>query len=49
MSYLKAGHEKFGHGEWAIILEHYDFNKCRTNVNLKDKWRNLIKAGDVSS
>ena len=30
---------------WANILEKYPFDPKRTNVDLKDKWRNMEKAG----
>jgi hypothetical protein len=47
VGYLKDGVERYGHGEWAVILQNYDFLETRTNVNLKDKWRNLVKNGLV--
>ena len=28
---------------WATILSTYEFQSCRTSVDLKDKWRNLNK------
>lgn len=37
---LKKGVEMFGVGKWKKILETFPFNG-RTNVDLKDKWRNL--------
>ena len=43
IAYLKAGYVRFGHN-WRMILNSYPFNN-RTNVDLKDKARNLIKHG----
>ena len=43
MEYLKEGVEKFGVGHWRTILENYPFHSRRSNVDLKDKWRNLQK------
>ena len=40
---LIAGYKRFGNN-WVKILQHYKFNN-RTNVNLKDKVRNLQKKG----
>jgi hypothetical protein len=34
-----------GVGRWAQIKEY--LNTTRTGVMLKDKWRNMIKSGDV--
>ena len=28
---------------WAMILSKYEFNACRSSVDLKDKWRNMNK------
>eukprot|EP00941_MAST-03F_sp_MAST-3F-sp1_P005603 g5603.t1 len=41
--------EKHGKGNWSSILAdpNFDFNDIRTNVNLKDKWRNLENSGQV--
>lgn len=47
ISHLLSGVEKFGHGQWASILRSYDFGPYRDNVSLKDKWRNLVKKGQV--
>jgi len=41
-SYLVDGVKKFGKSKWKFILSSYTFRN-RTNVNLKDKWRNLCK------
>ena len=30
---------------WALILQKFPFEEGRTNVDLKDKWRNMCKAG----
>ncbi|XP_074327285.1 telomere repeat-binding factor 4-like [Apium graveolens] len=41
---LKAGVRKHGHGKWKNILTDPDFSDAltnRSNVDLKDKWRNL--------
>jgi hypothetical protein len=46
-SLLIDGVKRFGRGKWKKILEHYNFNN-RTEVNLKDKWRNMVKFGYVS-
>jgi len=40
---LEKGVEKFGVGQWKKIRLHYKFNSRRTNTDLKDKWRNLLK------
>lgn len=40
---LRAGVAELGEGAWAKILKQFSFDKCRTNVDLKDKWRNLNK------
>merc|ERR1712166_44974 len=40
---LKSGVKKYGEGRWAYILGCHDFNPCRTQVDLKDKWRNIAK------
>ncbi|KAH6803376.1 Homeodomain-like/winged-helix DNA-binding family protein [Perilla frutescens var. frutescens] len=41
---LKAGIQKYGIGKWSTILKDPDFStvlRSRSNVDLKDKWRNL--------
>ncbi|XP_066265177.1 telomeric repeat-binding factor 2-like [Branchiostoma lanceolatum] len=43
---LIKGVKKYGLGNWAKIKDNFRFNG-RTNVNLKDKWRQLIKSGAV--
>ncbi|KAG9143092.1 hypothetical protein Leryth_006351 [Lithospermum erythrorhizon] len=41
---LRAGVTKFGHGYWKVILnEHLDIFQGRTEVDLKDKWRNMTR------
>ena len=40
--YLIEGVKKYGEGKWSLILTSYPF-VGRTNVNLKDKWRNMQK------
>lgn len=40
---LRRGVKKYGVGEWQAILHKYKFHKDRTNVDLKDKYRNLSK------
>nr|QSD99715.1 MYB family transcription factor [Melilotus albus] len=42
---LKAGVAKYGAGKWCTILKDPEFNttlRNRSNVDLKDKWRNLM-------
>ncbi|XP_041470874.1 telomeric repeat-binding factor 2-like isoform X2 [Lytechinus variegatus] len=41
---LKLGINRFGVGKWAEINEAYSFNN-RTNVQLKDKYRTMVKQG----
>eukprot|EP01135_Chromosphaera_perkinsii_P000606 Nk52_evm9s136 gene=Nk52_evmTU9s136 len=38
---LKDGVSEFGEGEWALIVAKYEALKNRSNVSLKDKWRNI--------
>ncbi|KAF3625231.1 Single myb histone 2 [Capsicum annuum] len=41
---LKAGVHKYGPGKWRTILKDPEFSKVlssRSNVDLKDKWRNM--------
>ena len=40
---LEEGVAKHGVGKWATILNdrHLHFNASRTQVDLKDKWRNI--------
>ena len=43
---LYKGVQKYGVGNWAVIKKDPTFHfTSRTSVNLKDKWRNLEKAG----
>ncbi|VAH61398.1 unnamed protein product [Triticum turgidum subsp. durum] len=50
---LKAGVAKHGPGKWRTILRDTDFSavlRLRSNVDLKDKWRNLsVTAGGYGS
>ena len=43
---LREGVRRFGIGQWALILgnDAGRFNTCRSQVDLKDKWRNLERA-----
>lgn len=51
---LRQGVEKYGAGKWQTILKDPQFALClasRSNVDLKDKWRNLmsVNAGGQGS
>ncbi|CAK8569339.1 unnamed protein product [Lathyrus sativus] len=41
---LRTGVNKFGRGNWKLILNAYTFEE-RTEVDLKDKWRNMMRYG----
>jgi len=41
------GVKKYGPGNWSIILKDKEFNEKlqkRSNVNMKDKWREMKKT-----
>jgi len=40
-NYLREGVNTYGRGNWAVILNKYDFHKRRTPIDLKDKWRTM--------
>ncbi|CAM9972433.1 unnamed protein product, partial [Sphacelaria rigidula] len=42
-SELHAAVAQYGKGKWALALKKYKFQKCRSSVDLKDKWRNIVK------
>ncbi|KAK7302166.1 hypothetical protein RJT34_13047 [Clitoria ternatea] len=43
---LKTAVDKFGRGNWKLILNsHQDIFEERTEVDLKDKWRNMTRYG----
>ncbi|KAG2537815.1 uncharacterized protein LOC120691527 [Panicum virgatum] len=41
---LVQGVSKFGVGRWSELKKKYFKTSIRTSVNLKDKWRNLLRA-----
>lgn len=41
---LLAGVARFGVGNWKKILSEYKFHHKRTAVDLKDKYRNILRA-----
>ncbi len=43
VEFLKEGVVRFGIGNWKTIRQTYPFNSRRTNLDLRDKWRNLQK------
>ncbi|VWU51545.1 telomeric repeat binding factor 1, putative [Hepatocystis sp. ex Piliocolobus tephrosceles] len=44
VEFLIDGINKYGLSNWSQILNSYDFPKYRTNINLKDKYRNFKKV-----
>ena len=40
---IMAGVKLYGQGKWKKILQNCKFDIQRTNVQLKDKWRNMTK------
>jgi len=47
VKWLVEGVEKFGLGQWAVILQNYAFPPYRSSVSLKDKWRNMKKNKEI--
>eukprot|EP00193_Tetraselmis_chui_P007425 CAMPEP_0177757668 /NCGR_PEP_ID=MMETSP0491_2-20121128/3765_1 /TAXON_ID=63592 /ORGANISM="Tetraselmis chuii, Strain PLY429" /LENGTH=354 /DNA_ID=CAMNT_0019273333 /DNA_START=264 /DNA_END=1328 /DNA_ORIENTATION=- len=47
---LRLGVQRHGVGAWQIILRDPDFEvlTCRSGIQLKDKWRNLVKFKHLS-
>nr|CAB3261678.1 uncharacterized protein LOC100177249 [Phallusia mammillata] len=45
VQHLLKGIERYGQGQWAMILDRFKFNN-RTAVQLKDKYRNILKKKD---
>lgn len=45
-NWLRKGVKKYGAGKWKVILESYPFHN-RTSVNLKDKFRNMMKNNQL--
>lgn len=43
VEFLKEGVERFGIGNWKTIRQNYSFNSKRSNMDLRDKWRNMQK------
>ena len=45
--YLRQGVARYKNSQnmWALIRDKFPFEEGRTNVDLKDKWRNMEKAG----
>ena len=46
---LRRGVRLHGNGAWATILRTGSFAAHRTNVDLKDKWRNMARAAEPRS
>ncbi|PWA92342.1 Histone H1/H5 [Artemisia annua] len=49
---LWAGVKKYGEGKWKVILSDPQFGPAlsnRSNIDLKDKWRNMTVGGGSSS
>eukprot|EP00052_Salpingoeca_macrocollata_P025862 m.237121 g.237121 ORF g.237121 m.237121 type:complete len:594 (+) comp22495_c1_seq3:285-2066(+) len=44
---LIQGVEKYGVGAWCVIRDNVYLN-FRSSVDIKDKWRNLVKTGEVN-
>ncbi|KAL0479948.1 hypothetical protein AKO1_007488 [Acrasis kona] len=45
---LVRGLDRYGLGNWSHILRKYEFDPCRDGVSLRDKYRNMVKAGLLS-
>ncbi|XP_022081794.1 uncharacterized protein LOC110974451 isoform X2 [Acanthaster planci] len=43
---FKKALQKYGPGKWSEMIAAYNFSG-RTNVNLKDKWRTMVKNGEI--
>ncbi|KAL7557068.1 hypothetical protein ACA910_009901 [Epithemia clementina (nom. ined.)] len=47
--FIKLGVKQFGLGNWMAIKEEYsDILRNRTNVQIKDCWRTMVRKGELS-
>ncbi|AQK65274.1 uncharacterized LOC100382037 [Zea mays] len=46
---LARGVSRFGVGQWTLLKQEFFKSSIRTAVNLKDKWRNLLKGYQENS
>jgi hypothetical protein len=45
VKHLLDGIRRYGLGNWSTILSKYKFDSVRDSISLRDKYRNMVKAG----